>query len=108
MKKNHALLRSGPPKRLAGPLLAILAIPGVSLATNGYMPHGFGLNKQMAGSGGSALPQDTMTAYSNPAGMTRLDKRFDLELEFFNPHRSYTANDDYARDPETGMPAGLE
>jgi hypothetical protein len=37
--------------------------------------------------------------FSNPAGMTRLGKRLDADLEFFNPDRQYKANADFAPPP---------
>jgi long-chain fatty acid transport protein len=104
--KQQTTTMSRVPCRLAGTLVAALAVPSVALATNGYMPSGFGLNKQMAGAGGSAMALDTMSAYTNPAAMNKLGKRIDLDLSFFMPHRSYTANDDFARIPGTPFPAG--
>jgi long-chain fatty acid transport protein len=70
-------------------------------ATNGYMSHGYGIaSKGMAGAG-MALPQDTLSVFSNPAGLTRLGKRVDAELEFFSPDREYKANAD-AAPPSSG------
>jgi len=75
-------------------LLAAIALPTAALATNGYIPHGFGTaSKGMAGAG-SALPQDTISVYANPAGLARLGTRRDLGLEFFFPNREYQANND--------------
>ena len=80
----------------------------VALATNGYMSHGYGItSKGMAGAG-MALPQDTLSVYNNPAGLTRLDKRYDLELELFSPRREYKANDDFAPPPSASVPPGRE
>ena len=81
-------------------LLVLSVLPAVVQATNGYFPHGFGTkSKGMAGAGGAAFPQDTTTAYSNPAGMVKLGRRVDGSLSFFSPDRSYTANDDFIPDP---------
>ncbi len=89
----------------AATLAACLAAPAVQ-ATNGYMPHGIGTaSKGMAGAG-SALPQDSFIVYSNPAGLARLDKRFDVEVDFFMPERGYTANDDGPPPPFPSIPAG--
>jgi len=79
-------------------LTAALFAP-LTQATNGYLAHGFGvISKGMAGAG-MALPQDTLSVFNNPAGLTRLGRRFDAELEFFSPRRQYTANDDFAPPP---------
>jgi len=61
-------------------------------ATNGYFAHGYGTkNKGLAG-GGVALPQDSMIAATNPAGMVWVGKRWDLGAAIFSPSdRSYTA-----------------
>ncbi|MDJ0805488.1 MAG: outer membrane protein transport protein [Gammaproteobacteria bacterium] len=64
-------------------------------ATNGYSPTGFGtINKGMVGAG-VALPQDAMTAATNPAGMGLVGSRTDVGLALFSPSdRGFTANDD--------------
>jgi len=65
-------------------------------ATNGYSPTGFGtINKGMVGAG-VALPQDAMTAATNPAGMGLVGNRTDVGVALFSPSdRGFTANDDY-------------
>lgn len=79
----------------------------VAYATNGYMPHAIGTaSKGMAGAGAAALPQDTLVAFTNPAGLTRVGKRYDVELELFNPKRSYKANDDFDPPPPPSVPPG--
>jgi long-chain fatty acid transport protein len=93
-------------KLLVGSLLTLLALPTGVFATFGYIPHGFGTaSKGMAGAG-SALPQDTLTVYLNPAGLARVGKRLDVTLSFFNPEREYRANDDGAPPPFPSVPAG--
>jgi long-chain fatty acid transport protein len=84
-------------------LSAFLFAPGAN-STNGYMSHGYGIaSKGMAGAG---LPQDTLSVFNNPAGLTRLGKRFDAELEFFSPDRKYKANADFAPPPSPSVPPG--
>ena len=86
-------------------LSAFLFAPGAN-STNGYMSHGYGIaSKGMAGAG-MALPQDTLSVFNNPAGLTRLGKRFDAELEFFSPDRKYKANADFAPPPSPSVPPG--
>lgn len=62
-------------------------------ATNGYSPTGFGTsNKGMAGAG-VALPQDTLAAATNPAGMALIGHRWDTGVALFSPSdRGYTAD----------------
>ncbi|HEY3285096.1 MAG TPA: outer membrane protein transport protein [Armatimonadota bacterium] len=74
------------------PVLAVLAMawhPSVAEATNGYFSEGYGTkSKAMAGTG-VALPQDSLAAATNPAGMAFVGRRFDLGLALFNPERFY-------------------
>ncbi len=88
-------------------LIACLCTPAAH-ATNGYMSHGYGTaSKGMAGAG-MALPQDTLSVYNNPAGLTRLGRRYDAELELFSPEREYRANNDFAPPPTPSVPPGRE
>lgn len=65
-----------------------LAAPGAALATNGYFSHGYGIKaKGMAGVG-IALPQDSLAAATNPAGMVMVGDRLDFGLDWFMPRRS--------------------
>ena len=85
---------------LYGSMAVLLALAMVSpaLATNGYFTHGYGtLSKALAGAG-VALPQDTMAAAINPAGMVFVGKHYDIGVSFFSPDRSYTV---------TGNPSGF-
>jgi long-chain fatty acid transport protein len=87
-------------------VLAATLFAQTGYATNGYMSHGYGTaSKGMAGAG-MALPQDSLSVFSNPAGMTRLDKRLDAELEFFSPDRWYKANNNAAPPPNPSIPPG--
>jgi long-chain fatty acid transport protein len=68
---------------------AALAPFGAS-ATNGYFSHGYGMkSKGMAGVG-VALPQDSLAAATNPAGMALIGDRLDVGLDWFQPKRSTT------------------
>ncbi len=59
-------------------------------ATNGYFSHGYGTKaKGMAGAG-VALPQDSIAAATNPAGMVLVGNRWDAGAEFFIPDRTAT------------------
>ena len=89
-------------------ILTLCLVAPAADATNGYMSHGYGItSKGMAGAG-SALPQDTLSVFNNPAGLVRLGKRYDVELELFSPKREYKANDDFAPPPSPSVPPGSE
>ncbi|MDH5650139.1 MAG: hypothetical protein OEY67_10860, partial [Gammaproteobacteria bacterium] len=78
---------------VAAILGAAAATPTAVLATNGYFAHGYGTkNKGLVGAG-VALPQDSMAAATNPAGMVMVGDRMDVGLAIFSPSpRSYEAS----------------
>ena len=79
-------------KSLCAAAVALALVSGSAFATNGYFAHGYGTkNKGMAGAG-VALPQDAMTAATNPAGMASVGNRMDFGAAVFSPLRSYTAD----------------
>jgi len=70
---------------IAGLVAATLATP--ALATNGYFSHGYGVKSQGIGGVGIALPQDTLAAATNPAGLGLVGDRADVGLTWFRPDR---------------------
>ncbi len=71
-------------------LVAGCLAPVMASATNGYFAHGYGIKaKGMAGVG-IALPQDSLAAATNPAGIAFVNSRMDLGAELFLPRRSST------------------
>ncbi len=79
-------------RALQGTLLGLIGLSGTALATNGYFAHGYGTkNNGMAGAG-VALPQDSLAAATNPAGMAWVGDRMDLGAALFSPHREYSAS----------------
>jgi len=75
--------------KIAVSLLAagLMASP-LAHSTNGYFAHGYGMKaKGMAGAG-IALPQDSIAAATNPAGMVLVGERTDVGLDIFKPTRS--------------------
>jgi long-chain fatty acid transport protein len=72
---------------LAAATAAALA-PLAAHATVGYFSHGYGIKAKATGGVGIALPQDSLAAASNPAGMAWIGNRADLGLEWFAPDRS--------------------
>ncbi|HMC13614.1 MAG TPA: long-chain fatty acid transporter, partial [Gallionellaceae bacterium] len=57
-------------------------------ATNGYFPIGYGAQDEAMGGVGIALPQDSIAAAVNPAGMVMVGDRADVELTWFRPNRN--------------------
>ena len=82
---------------LAAATAAALA-PLAAHATVGYFAHGYGIKAKATGGVGIALPQDSLAAATNPAGMVLVGSRADLGLEWFAPDRGATI---------TGNGAGL-
>lgn len=73
-------------KKIAA-LIALAGLSGSAFATNGYFSHGVGIKaKGMAGVG-IALPQDSLAAGSNPAGMVLVGDRLDVGIDWFSPDR---------------------
>lgn len=81
---------------LAGAIAAMLVAPN-AFATNGYFSHGYSVKEKGVAGAGIALPQDSLAAANNPAGMVRVGDRIDAGVALFSPHRSYTV---------TGAPSG--
>lgn len=77
-------------QHLAWGAALLLAIPGLSTATNGYFSHGYGSASKALAGGGIALPQDSLAAATNPAGMVWVGDRMDLGAAIFSPRRDYT------------------
>jgi long-chain fatty acid transport protein len=69
-------------------LLATLALTSThAFATDGYFAHGYGVKAQGMGGVGIALPQDTLAAATNPAGMGLIGDRIDFGATWFRPIR---------------------
>ncbi|TDY01687.1 OmpP1/FadL family transporter [Thiohalophilus thiocyanatoxydans] len=79
---------------LATAVAAALALPTAAFATNGYFSHGYGTTNKGLGGAGVALPQDSLAAATNPAGMAFIGERMDVGAALFSPNpRGYTATD---------------
>lgn len=61
-----------------------------TFATDGYLSQGYGVKSQGIGGVGIALPQDSLAAASNPAGMGLVGDRVDAGLTLFRPERQAT------------------
>jgi len=90
-------------KAIRGLVMAVAAAGPLSaaMATNGYFSHGYGMKAKGMGGVGIALPQDAMSAATNPAGMVDVGNRFDFGLDVFMPDRTTTYTSAYQ-----GVPAG--
>ena len=89
-------------RRRAGRLLplavgASLLAAGSAFATNGYFPHGYGVNSQGMGGAATAMAVDSFGGANNPASMVWVGSRIDFGLGFFSPKRD-------ARRTGTGSP----
>lgn len=76
--------------RTLAPLFVILFGSSSAFATNGYFSHGYGIKSKGMGGVGIALPQDSLAAASNPAGMVLVGNRVDFGLDWFSPKRDAT------------------
>ncbi len=65
----------------------VIATP-LAHATDGYFAHGYGMKSVGMGGVGIALPQDSLAAATNPAGMVLVGNRADLGATLFRPSRS--------------------
>lgn len=78
-------------RRLASTaMLAALAFPATSFATNGYFSHAYSTNSSGLAGAGVALPQDAMASATNPAGLVWVGQSMDVGAAIFSPHRQYT------------------
>lgn len=76
-------------------LLACAGAAGQALATNGTMPHGYGIKAQGMGGASIALPQDAVAAANNPAGMAFVGNRLDAGLVWLKADRGTTMGGTY-------------
>lgn len=83
-------------RAIQGALAGLICFSGPVLATNGYFAHGYGTKNNALAGAGVALPQDSLAAATNPAGMAWVGDRMDFGVALFNPNREYTP----------GMPTG--
>jgi len=75
-------------RNLLAAAIAAALLPFSAGATTGYFQHGYGIKSKGMGGVGIALPQDSLAAASNPAGMAWVGNRVDGGLDWFAPKRS--------------------
>ena len=83
-------------------LLATIAslFPAVSMATDGYFAHGYGMRAKGMGGAATAMTGDTFGAANNPAAMVWAGDRLDVGVDYFRPVRGAT------REGSPGLGAG--
>ena len=77
-------------KILVSMMVAGGMISPLAHATNGYFRIGVGDKYESMGGVGIALPQDSLAAGTNPAGMAMVGDRMDIGLTWFKPNRNAT------------------
>jgi len=78
---------ASPVRQAVAVYLTLATLPFAAHATNGYFSHGYGVNSQAVAGVGIALPQDGLTAATNPAGTAYVGNRLDAGLNYFAPNR---------------------
>ena len=76
---------------LAAAVAATFMVPMSASATNGYFGIAYGAKARAVAGASTALPQDSMAAAVNPAGMAHVGERADLNVEVFSPIRNATS-----------------
>ena len=74
-------------KALLATAVTAALLPAAAFATTGYFSHGYGIKAKSMGGVGIALPQDSLAAATNPAGMALVGNRMDVGLDWFAPDR---------------------
>ena len=69
------------------PLALLLATPA-AWGTNGYFLPGYGTNSKAQAGVGIALPLDSLTVATNPAGLTEVSDGITGGVEVFRPRRA--------------------
>jgi long-chain fatty acid transport protein len=69
-------------------MLAAAGLSASAFATNGYFSHGYGIKAKGMGGVGVALPQDSLAAATNPAGIVMVGDRLDVGVDLFMPKRN--------------------
>ena len=75
-------------KRLG--LAALLLVAQQATATNGYFLEGYGTDSKAQAGVGIALPLDSLTVATNPAGLTAVADALTFGVEIFRPRRDAT------------------
>jgi long-chain fatty acid transport protein len=71
-------------------MVVFIVMAQTASATNGYFLEGYGTNTKTQAGVGIALPLDSLTIATNPAGLTAVADVFTGDVEIFRPRRSAT------------------
>ncbi len=71
---------------------AFLLAAQTARATNGYFSHGYSVAQKAMGGAGTALPEDSMIAAINPAGVVWVGDETSVGMSLFIPQRRYDAS----------------
>ena len=71
-------------------LAVLLVFAREANATNGYFLEGYGTNSKAQAGVGIALPLDSLTVATNPAGLTAIADGVTFGVEVFRPRREAT------------------
>jgi len=77
-------------RKILGTLILGASITTPVFATNGYAPHGIGMNSKGMGGVFIGYQGDSVALGGNPAGSAFIDDRFDIGLDLFSPDREAT------------------
>lgn len=75
-------------------LAAMIVVARQANATNGYFLEGYGTNSKAQAGVAIALPQDSLTVATNPAGLTAVADGITFGVEVFRPRRDATLDQD--------------
>ncbi len=81
-------------------IAAVLSIPQVAHATDGYFVNGMGAKAKGAGGVAIAMAEDAVAIAANPAAAVELGNRFDIGFEVFVPKRGAEVSKSAAFDGE--------
>ena len=81
-------------------IAAVLSIPQVAHATDGYFVNGMGAKAKGAGGVAIAMADDAVAIAANPAAAVELGNRFDVGFEVFVPKRGAEISNSAAFDGE--------
>lgn len=72
--------------------VALFSLSSAAQATDGYFENAYGTRSKGLAGADVAFSQDAISPALNPAGLTSVGNRLDIEGEFFSPLRHYTAS----------------
>ena len=93
--------------KLSALAIATAMASSAAFATNGYFIHGLGTKANGMGGVGIALPQDSIAAAVNPAGISWTGSRADVGVAVFSPLRDASINAEGLDALNAGLPGSF-